>query len=171
MQKRTEWIGNLLKNNYITCVSFEYSDRSMATDKWHLGEEVACLLVINNIQEERGGGNGLHYSYVVGSAHPEGTFLKNSQWHFPLLLPFRFAFCNKLSRHKSYWPSLNEEFIFQSSVFANSYVKDSTFVHGNNKLLRMGRYRYRQWVYVALGTVDSKIRNQRYRGLLGKYRY
>ena len=79
MRKRTEWIGNLPENNYITCLTFEYSDWNIATSKWHLGEEVAWLSVINNSQEERGGENGLHYSYVVGSAHPEGTFLKKTR--------------------------------------------------------------------------------------------
>ena len=97
-----EWIGNLLENNYITCLSFEYSDWNMATSKWHLGEEVAWLLVINNSQqEERGGGNGLHYSYVVGSVHPEGTFLKKLATAFPAAFTFSFPlFLRKLQENR-----------------------------------------------------------------------
>ena len=86
---------NLPENNYIACLTLEYSDWNIATSKWHLGEEVAWLSVINNSQEKRGGGNGLQYNYVVGSVHPEGTFLKNSQQNFPLLLPFRFLFSSE----------------------------------------------------------------------------
>ena len=33
MRKRAEWIGNLLENNYITCLTFEYSDGNIVTSK------------------------------------------------------------------------------------------------------------------------------------------
>ena len=81
-----EQIGNFLENNHITGFTFE--GVNPVTEIWQqINDNRESSLTFSNNQQltfllgrggERGGGNGLDHSYVVGS-------LENSEQQFQLL--------------------------------------------------------------------------------------
>ena len=104
-KKRTECIGNLLENNYITCLTvwkYLYSDWNMAKCRWHQREEIAWLSVINNSHsyqfnifllgrgERWGKWTGLQLRCEICASRRHSP--ENSQWYSPLISHLCFLF-------------------------------------------------------------------------------
>ena len=75
---------SLRDNGLIVFVNFSFSSRCDLHDTY-----IFC-------GGERGGGNGLDYSYVVGPAHPE-----NSRRQFALLSSFISSFPQKIRKNEN----------------------------------------------------------------------